>query len=198
MSKKIPVCVSLRLISHDLVLSSSMIDEPKSCTLLQARLVSYIKRRQRVSRQFRGAWRSYCTSYAGGIKDPMRHDVQSIAQFISVAADQNGASDLIRAVLIGDDEVEQPQHSLVALDQLLELMSDVHVPSRPKWLLHHTALVEQIKAGQRHCMGCAQLWWRWCARFGGGRKDPSGHTTQFLERFLTRYQVLYCLSTPNN
>ena len=51
--------------------------------LLQPELAEEVRRLQRESPDARAHWAAHCTAQAGGVKDPLRHSMASLGDFLS-------------------------------------------------------------------------------------------------------------------
>jgi len=123
-----------------------------------AELVAGVKCLQKSGEEMRVAWHAFCDSRGPGHRDPARHPVEFLREFVALSA--QGAEAVIAAV--GGN----PESALEA-----EGVED---------------LAERVKRAQRSSASWKELWHRACDQEGGGVRDPLKHGAEFLRAFLWR------------
>mmetsp|Transcript_37094 Transcript_37094/g.60882 ORF Transcript_37094/g.60882 Transcript_37094/m.60882 type:complete len:318 (+) Transcript_37094:24-977(+) len=130
-------------------------------------LVTQIKELQRSSPEMKQSWQDYCSQYGQGYKDPMRHDVGFLHQFMTL----HKPPAIKRSW--------QP-------DAAVPMVAGVYAGQGMGSVTQSTqeGLVRQIKDGQRMSDDWKAAWWAWCDAHGEGKRDPSRHPVAFLQEFI--------------
>mmetsp|Transcript_70707 Transcript_70707/g.118197 ORF Transcript_70707/g.118197 Transcript_70707/m.118197 type:complete len:322 (-) Transcript_70707:1336-2301(-) len=134
---------------------------------VKEKLVKQIKELQRSSPEMKQSWQDYCSQYGQGYKDPMRHDVGFLHQFMTL----HKPPAIKRSW--------QP-------DAAVPMVAGVYAGQGMGSVTQSTqeGLVRQIKDGQRMSDDWKAAWWAWCDAHGEGKRDPSRHPVAFLQEFI--------------
>lgn len=149
----------------------------------------FIKFGQRVSENFKFAWRSYCTLHGNGFFDPAKYDDNFVKGFIE-AIGALAAEDLGAQVESAGVDADALRSSAVAAKRL----SPSAGPPAKRFAAagaapgggdpEKDALVQQVKDLQRSSADAKQAWWAHCDTELGGVKDPNRHDSEVLQNFL--------------
>mmetsp|Transcript_106946 Transcript_106946/g.300747 ORF Transcript_106946/g.300747 Transcript_106946/m.300747 type:complete len:467 (-) Transcript_106946:94-1494(-) len=126
-------------------------------------LVLQVKRLQVTSQEDKDYWHEYCDADGGGIRDPTRHDVAFLLEFLN---------------RIGVDALAYDESALVH-DEV----------TWPKSGGAPEALISEVKSVQRHSTELRDMWHDHCDTRGSGIRDPGRHSESFLQEFLTQVQA---------
>jgi len=151
----------------------------------------FIKFGQRVSENFKSAWRSYCTLHGNGFFDPAKYDDNFVKGFIeaigALAAEELGAQ--VESAGVDADALRS---SAVAAKRLAPSAGPPAKRAAPAGAVSYggggdpekDALVQQVKDLQRSSADAKQAWWAHCDTELGGVKDPNRHDAEVLQNFL--------------
>lgn len=132
-------------------------------------LVAQVKAFQRLDPQAKELWSQYADTYLGGVRDPARHDVNTLAEFCAAhevpqlppqASPQGGGGG-------GGGGHYQPPP--VAPGAPMDAAKE--------------ALVVRVKAFQKASKDHSELWRQFC----GQHFDPARHPSEKLQEFLAMY-----------
>eukprot|EP00933_Yihiella_yeosuensis_P082147 TRINITY_DN95924_c0_g1_i1.p1 TRINITY_DN95924_c0_g1~~TRINITY_DN95924_c0_g1_i1.p1 ORF type:complete len:244 (-),score=30.96 TRINITY_DN95924_c0_g1_i1:108-839(-) len=126
-------------------------------------LVKQLKDLQRSDPDGRTQWALYCEANGNGVRDPMKHASEFIAEFLEqfhAGGRLTGTLPKLTGTLPSNSA--GPQGFSDSSSQLAEL----------------------VKLGQRRSQNWKQAWIRYCQSYGGGMNDPLKHEQSFLIGFL--------------
>lgn len=144
-------------------------------------LVEKVKSLQRSDPNLKNAWWEYCDTNYEGVKDPARHDDESLSNFLSFH-DPSGApaaaparkplpqgprKGAAAAVPFGGGKGPAPAMMMQAMGGGAS-----------------EELVNFIKVGQRLSHPFKDAWKSYCATEGGGANDPNRHDDAYIRRFI--------------
>jgi hypothetical protein len=122
-------------------------------------LVMSIKSFQRLGTQQKETWGGYADKYLGGVRDPSRHDVATLQEFIN----QHGVEQVAPAAS-GPGRSWGPM-SMGGMDM--------------------DSLVQRIKQYQKGSTEQRDAWYSFC----GGTRDPARHSADKLQEFISLFSV---------
>eukprot|EP01064_Diplonema_japonicum_P002040 TRINITY_DN11324_c0_g1_i1.p1 TRINITY_DN11324_c0_g1~~TRINITY_DN11324_c0_g1_i1.p1 ORF type:complete len:236 (+),score=55.16 TRINITY_DN11324_c0_g1_i1:57-764(+) len=122
-----------------------------------ADLVERIKRGQRASMEWKQRWWDWCDAN-GGTRDPAKHEAWMLMQAVAQCGEPpQGPPTMPRKGRRTNPYLSNPAQS---------------------------ALVSQIKKGQRASSEWKARWWKWCDEAGGSTYDPARHSLDALSNAL--------------
>lgn len=145
---------------------------PASSSPAPNRLVDQVKHLQRTSKALKAQWHQACDAEKGGVKDPSRHDIAFLQQFLN-SPQVTAALATLQPETAGGGGFGGKGNSLPGLQELSDPM--------------HVALVHQVKKAQRS--GLKEIWWQHCDAEAGGVRDPARHPVTSLRRFLESVEL---------
>jgi|UniRef100_A0A7S4LBA0 hypothetical protein len=132
-------------------------------------LVTQVKQLQQSSQQGKQAWATWCIQWGGGNRDPNRHDVSFLKDFLYM----NGVGTPGLGMGGMGMQPGMPVHPAMQMQMLGTGVG----PVKEK-------LVKQIKELQRSSPEMKQNWQDYCVKYGQGRQDPMRHDVAFLQQFM--------------
>lgn len=120
-----------------------------------------LKEIQRADPAGRQAWGEWCDTQGGGVRDPAKHAVSFVLQFL-----------------------EAYQRGELSAQSTDESLSIVPADLGGRGIKDNSILIDLLKEGQRRSQHWKHAWSGYCQQFGGGVNDPSKHKTHFLVSFL--------------
>lgn len=124
-------------------------------------LVQAVKNFQRQSEQNKEAWGSFCDSYHGGIRDPMKHDMNTLQTFLM----NHGGGGMGGGA--GARPSANPQYGAPAAGSGAE------------------GLVARVKAFQRLGPAQREQWGRFADEHLAGKRDPARADPYMLQEFVS-------------
>lgn len=125
-------------------------------------LVQAVKMFQRQGEQNKEAWASFCEQSLQGVRDPARHEVAVLQQFLM----SHGALPVTTASGCAGGCVGMP-----SVDPIKD------------------ALVSRVKAFQRMGESQREQWGAWADEHLAGKRDPARHEAQVLQHFCALHGV---------
>jgi len=151
----------------------------------KAELVEQIKGIQRADADAKQAWWSYCDSQLGGVRDPNRHDVHALQDFLNTypqymglasSASSGRSSGVKRSAPSWGYGYEDPSQMWNYFQQMMG----------------GSSMGEFVKMGQRKSANWQKAWQAYCSVYGTGFNDPSKYDESFVAGFADYVGQLAC------
>lgn len=143
-------------------------------------LVIQVKHYQRQGDGHKEAWSSFCDAHLGGIKDPNRHDVATLAHFLQA----QGVTPIVQLDAAGAEGAGKRMRrgSLGSFGLPAGGSQGAFDPLKDK-------LVGQVKAFQRLGDQQKEMWATWCDANVNGIRDPNRQSVDILQQFVVAHRV---------
>merc|ERR1712137_970162 len=110
-------------------------------------------------------WWSYSDSYLNGIRDPARHTVEALQEFVDSHSVPNGGTS------VGPPAKRQRNEF------------------QPSGGARKDELVARVKNFQRADTNQKEMWWSYSDSYLNGVRDPARHTVEALQEFVDSHSV---------
>lgn len=130
--------------------------------------VTEVKNMQRNNHLAKLSWWEYCDTHYGGVRDPNRHEIEVLSDFIT--SFNAGAL---------PPPTEQPaQQSKGKGGKGAWSMGVMNVPAGP------ATPADLMRFSQRQSQGWKEAWQMYCSAYGTGKFDPHTYDPSFIQCFL--------------
>lgn len=150
----------------------------------KAALVDQIKGIQRSDAGAKQAWWDYCDTHLGGVKDPNRHEPDTLSAFLASYSAGGGGGGARRAPAPAP-AYGAPAPAWGAYAQPYAPIAPI-MPAAAYGKAYDAAggLAEAIKTGQRKSANWKEAWQAYVALYGSGFNDPGRYDDAFISAFL--------------
>eukprot|EP00913_Durusdinium_trenchii_P031060 g29087.t1 len=162
-------------------------------------LVEKIKALQRSDPTSKQTWWDYCDQHLGGMKDPKRHDENTLADFLAIFESGGITPPPRPAVPSRPIVASRPIPSGRPSPRFAEAARPPFMAAPPAAISLQPAppLAECVKMGQRSSIQWKNAWQAYCQLYGGGFNDPAKHDDAFIKSFLEYVGEVALISLAN-